>query len=304
MGARRGRARFATHSGVEPFGRCLRQWNSSTSRKWNLTPLPPIGEDLSAAEPATHARRCAKLGSDSRVATRRTASTARRTGVRPQSRPSLPRSGAIRGGASRCRGCSRSPPSRRSSRRARSSRRRTRHRRCSTSPGSARRRPASRRRRGPGPTRGRSRSSSRRASTSSVLVLAGANGPHARVGPGRRRRHRPSRRTRQLGGHRASRHALPLPRGRRGRRPDRRRARRRRARAPTASSRRASPTPSSLGIPRDADVPTLTLVTCWPFDAINPGGPLRYVVVAEADGVPRVDSANVESDPVLATGCA
>lgn len=25
---------------------------------------------------------------------------------------------------------------------------------------------------------------------------------------------------------------------------------------------------------------TLTLVTCWPFDAVVPGGPLRYVVVA------------------------
>jgi len=45
----------------------------------------------------------------------------------------------------------------------------------------------------------------------------------------------------------------------------------------------------SLAIPRDADVPTLTLVTCWPFGAVNPGGPLRYVVVAEADGAPRVD---------------
>ncbi len=37
-----------------------------------------------------------------------------------------------------------------------------------------------------------------------------------------------------------------------------------------------------LNIPRDTRVPTLTLVTCYPFDAINPGGPLRYVVVAEA----------------------
>ncbi len=38
----------------------------------------------------------------------------------------------------------------------------------------------------------------------------------------------------------------------------------------------------SLRIPRDTDVPTLTLVTCYPFDAIAPGGPLRYVVVAES----------------------
>jgi sortase A len=40
---------------------------------------------------------------------------------------------------------------------------------------------------------------------------------------------------------------------------------------------------SRLAIPRDADVPTLTMVTCWPFDAIAPGGPLRYVVVARAE---------------------
>ena len=38
----------------------------------------------------------------------------------------------------------------------------------------------------------------------------------------------------------------------------------------------------ALNIPRDTLQPTLTLVTCFPFDAINPGGPLRYVVVAEA----------------------
>jgi sortase A len=37
----------------------------------------------------------------------------------------------------------------------------------------------------------------------------------------------------------------------------------------------------ALGIPRDTAMPTLTLVTCFPFDAIRPGGPLRYVVVAE-----------------------
>jgi sortase A len=30
--------------------------------------------------------------------------------------------------------------------------------------------------------------------------------------------------------------------------------------------------------------PTLTLVTCYPFDAIRPGGPLRYVVRAVAPG--------------------
>jgi len=37
-----------------------------------------------------------------------------------------------------------------------------------------------------------------------------------------------------------------------------------------------------LRLARDTAVPTLTLVTCYPFDAVSPGGPLRYVVVAEA----------------------
>lgn len=36
------------------------------------------------------------------------------------------------------------------------------------------------------------------------------------------------------------------------------------------------------GIAPDAPGWRLTLVTCYPFDAIVPGGPLRYVVVAEA----------------------
>lgn len=39
-----------------------------------------------------------------------------------------------------------------------------------------------------------------------------------------------------------------------------------------------------LALPRDTPEPTLTLVTCWPFDAIEANGPLRYVVVATADG--------------------
>ena len=32
----------------------------------------------------------------------------------------------------------------------------------------------------------------------------------------------------------------------------------------------------------DTGVSRLTLVTCFPFDAVVPGGPLRYVVVALA----------------------
>jgi sortase A len=39
-----------------------------------------------------------------------------------------------------------------------------------------------------------------------------------------------------------------------------------------------------LRLPRMSAEQTLTLVTCWPFDAVDPGGPLRYVVVATADG--------------------
>ena len=39
-----------------------------------------------------------------------------------------------------------------------------------------------------------------------------------------------------------------------------------------------------LRLPRLPPEPTLTLVTCYPFDAVSPGGPLRYVVVASADG--------------------
>jgi len=35
-------------------------------------------------------------------------------------------------------------------------------------------------------------------------------------------------------------------------------------------------------IETDGDTPRLALVTCYPFDAIETGGPLRYVVMAEA----------------------
>ena len=38
-----------------------------------------------------------------------------------------------------------------------------------------------------------------------------------------------------------------------------------------------------LGILADRGRDALTLVTCWPFDAMAPGGPLRYVVSALAE---------------------
>jgi hypothetical protein len=34
------------------------------------------------------------------------------------------------------------------------------------------------------------------------------------------------------------------------------------------------------------------LVTCYPFDALRPGGPLRYVVAAEASAEARSTSAD------------
>ena len=36
------------------------------------------------------------------------------------------------------------------------------------------------------------------------------------------------------------------------------------------------------GLALHADVPVLTLLTCYPFDSVDPGGPLRYVVTAYA----------------------
>ncbi|MBX3591482.1 MAG: class GN sortase [Burkholderiaceae bacterium] len=41
-----------------------------------------------------------------------------------------------------------------------------------------------------------------------------------------------------------------------------------------------------LGIVADRGRDELTLVTCWPFDAVAPGGPLRYVVSALAEDRP------------------
>jgi sortase A len=38
----------------------------------------------------------------------------------------------------------------------------------------------------------------------------------------------------------------------------------------------------SAVIRSDGEMARLALVTCYPFDAVTPGGPLRYVVVAEA----------------------
>ncbi len=45
---------------------------------------------------------------------------------------------------------------------------------------------------------------------------------------------------------------------------------------------------SAPGWQIDPAVNELHLVTCYPFDAINPGGPLRYVVVAQRSGPPHL----------------
>lgn len=42
-----------------------------------------------------------------------------------------------------------------------------------------------------------------------------------------------------------------------------------------------------VGFLENTPDPTLTLVTCYPFDAVAPGGPLRYVVRARQEGAPR-----------------
>ncbi|MGH8726638.1 MAG: isochorismatase family protein [Burkholderiales bacterium] len=43
-----------------------------------------------------------------------------------------------------------------------------------------------------------------------------------------------------------------------------------------------------------SDDPMLTLVTCYPFDALTPGGPLRYIVTAVPDARDRVTGASYD----------
>ena len=53
------------------------------------------------------------------------------------------------------------------------------------------------------------------------------------------------------------------------------------------------------------EVPGLALVTCYPFDAMLPGGPLRYVVLAEPmPPVPAEDGATLASAMPPATAAA
>jgi sortase A len=47
----------------------------------------------------------------------------------------------------------------------------------------------------------------------------------------------------------------------------------------------------AAGIRLDVDGAWLTLATCYPFDTLVPGGPLRYVVTASATGPALADAA-------------
>ena len=45
------------------------------------------------------------------------------------------------------------------------------------------------------------------------------------------------------------------------------------------------------GLAADFDSPHLALVTCYPFDAVRPGGPLRFLALAEPDGAVNAPTA-------------
>ena len=63
-----------------------------------------------------------------------------------------------------------------------------------------------------------------------------------------------------------------------------------RARLPRQRRRRSSPQ-RDLHLRADTDAPTLTLVTCYPFDAIAPNTPWRYVVTATLAAPPVMAGA-------------
>lgn len=67
----------------------------------------------------------------------------------------------------------------------------------------------------------------------------------------------------------------------------------------TVSTRRVVNSEDSV-LEIDPDQAGLTLVTCWPFDAIVPGGPLRYLVQAEPTGTLSAISGERFGDQVAA----
>ena len=102
------------------------------------------------------------------------------------------------------------------------------------------------------------------------------------VRPGSGRGHRAARHLGQHGPERAPRHPVPLPRG--ASPPATSFASRTRAArgTTTRSETRSSSAREAVEILWDTDNSLLTLVTCYPFDALVPGSPLRYVVRAAA----------------------
>lgn len=68
--------------------------------------------------------------------------------------------------------------------------------------------------------------------------------------------------------------------------------------------RRLSVVDSRRGVPvTDYPEETLALVTCYPFDAVIPGGPMRYVVEAEAiPGHPAPSGAKLHARPQVLWG--
>lgn len=49
--------------------------------------------------------------------------------------------------------------------------------------------------------------------------------------------------------------------------------------------------------PPATDGPMLALVTCYPFDAVRPGGPLRYIVIAESIPNPVPNASGIAATP-------
>jgi len=121
----------------------------------------------------------------------------------------------------------------------------------------------------------------------SFIVLAGDSGSSLAFGPGHNGATAPPGRpgTSVISGHRDT-HFSGLGRLRVGdcvevERPDGIRVVYRIAALEVADTRRDR---LAAGAVPGALPPSLALVTCWPFDAIQPGGPLRYVVSAYAAG--------------------
>ena len=116
-----------------------------------------------------------------------------------------------------------------------------------------------------------------------LLVLAGANGRTLAWGPGHVEGTRGARRAWQRGGDRASRHPFRVSCATSSPATGSSSRRRRAARVAIASSAASIADHRALKLPADDRSTTLALVTCYPFDAVDPGTPLRYAVIARGE---------------------